>query len=124
MVLLTPEADALWVTSWPRFAQHRWEGAWINSHFRNENPSNLSSELIREAVAATLAQFGPAPPDGMITMVAPESVRSSNPGYCYLMAGFKKVGYTVKRRRLVLQLLPSEMPEPIPPCALGQPALV
>jgi hypothetical protein len=53
-VLLTDAEDALWVTSWPyaAFTRHAWAGAWMNSMFRNES-ANLSSELIREAVAAT-----------------------------------------------------------------------
>jgi hypothetical protein len=115
VVLLTPEADALWITSWPKYVQHAWPGAWNNTLFRNENHANLSSSLIIEAVAATLAIFGTPPADGMITMVAPESVRSNNPGFCYLKAGFRKIGYTVKRKRLVLQLLPEDMPAPAPP---------
>lgn len=46
--------SAYWVTSWPfaQFVRHAWAGAWICSAFRNEGVG-LSSELIREAVAAT-----------------------------------------------------------------------
>jgi hypothetical protein len=65
LVLLTKAADALWITSWPfaAYVQHAWSGAWMCSAFRNESPHRyLSSELIREAVAATRAVFAPPPP--------------------------------------------------------------
>lgn len=62
LVLLTEEADALWVTSWPfeEYTKHAWAGAWVNSLFRSE-ASELSSEMIREAVAVTRWHFGDPP---------------------------------------------------------------
>lgn len=63
IVLLTAEAHACWVTGWPyaEYVRHAWAGAWINSFFRNESP-HLSSDLIRQAVAATRARYGTPPP--------------------------------------------------------------
>lgn len=64
-VLLTADATALWVTSWPfaQYVKHAWAGAWMNSLFRNERSDlHLSSELIREACAATRAHYGDPPP--------------------------------------------------------------
>lgn len=62
LVLLTEGATALWVTSWQEFVLHDWPGAWVNALFRNERRDlHLSSELIREAVAATCWRFGPPP---------------------------------------------------------------
>ena len=112
LVLLTDAADALWVTSWPEYAQHNWSGAWNNSLFRNECPERyLSSELILEAVAATRAKWGEPPFNGMITFVDPQSVRRKRDvGRCYLRAGFREVGITQRRGYLVFQMLPSEMP--------------
>jgi hypothetical protein len=113
LVLLTPDADALWVTSWPdpRYVKHAWAGAWMCSLFRNEAPDRyLSSVLIRDAVAATRAHFGKPPSLGMVTFVDPVQVRAKrDPGRCYRRAGFSLVGYT-KGGLLALQLLPSEMP--------------
>lgn len=113
VVLRTPEADAFWITSWPfaEYVKHAWPGAWVCSAFRNES-GHLSSDLIREAISATLAIW-PEPPDlGMVTFVDTKKVRSKrDPGYCYLMAGFKRVGKT-KGGLVALQLLPDEMPEP------------
>lgn len=110
LVLTTSEKDALWVTSWPfaEYVKHQWAGAWINSLFRNES-SHLSSELISEAVAATCAVWDP-PELGLITFVNASKIRSSNPGYCYLKAGFRRVGKTVGGL-VALQMLPEEMPE-------------
>jgi hypothetical protein len=117
VVLRAVQADALWVTSWPRFAQHAWRGAWINSLFRNESVT-LSSSLIRQAVAVTRALWPAVPPLGMVTFVDPRCVRSRNPGYCYRCAGFRRVGSTRSRGLVVLQLLPAAMPPPLLPNGL------
>ena len=113
LVLRTPSVDAFWVTSWPfaEYVRHAWGGAWVCSAFRNES-TVLSSLLIREAVAATLAFFGAAPALGMITFVNADKVRHKrDPGRCYLRAGFRNVGFT-KGGLVALQLLPDAMPEP------------
>lgn len=55
---------AIWVTSWPfaEYVKHRWGGAWVCSCFRNEGlVGALASTLIEQAVAATVAYFGPPP---------------------------------------------------------------
>ncbi len=119
VVLRTETADAVWVTSWPRaeFVQHAWAGAWDNSLFRREPTAPLASELIREAVAATLDAFGPAPGLGMVTFVdASKTKRKRDPGRCYIRAGFKRVGAT-KGGLVALQMLPGDMPEPCAPNA-------
>jgi hypothetical protein len=112
MVLWQPHA--FWVTSWPlaEYVKHAWPGAWINSAFRREtNCPGIASEMIRQAIAHTRSIWE-APPLGMVTFVDAEKVRSKrDPGYCYLMAGFKLVGET-KGGLLTFQMLPSEMPEP------------
>ena len=118
VVLRTSAADAVWVTSWPfaQFVKHQWAGAWINTLFRNES-SHLSSELIREAIAATLT-FWPAPSNGIVTFVDAAKVRRKrDPGRCYLRAGFRNVG-TTKGGLIALQLLPDEMPAACAPLAL------
>ena len=124
VVLRTPTGDAFWVTSWPiaAYVQHAWAGAWICTAFRNES-DHLSSELVREAISATLAVW-PEPPDlGMVTFVDPGKVRRKrDPGRCFLRAGFERVGET-KGGLVALRLPPDALPEPMP--ALGtQDALV
>lgn len=62
LVLVAP--GALWITSWPfaEYVKHAWAGAWVCSAFRNERPELArSSDLIRDALAATVARFGPPP---------------------------------------------------------------
>lgn len=130
VVLLTRNADALWVTSWPfaEYVKHAWAGAWVNSLFCNRGPL-LSSELIREAIAVTRSFF-PVPPLGMVTFVDKDEIRSTNPGCCYKFAGFRKAicpNHMIKvddcaackgRTRgglIALQMLPCAMPEATEP---------
>jgi len=116
LVLLTECRRALWVTSWPyaQYTRHAWAGAWVNSLFRNEG-AGLSSDLIREAVAATRFVMGAAPDLGMITFVNADKVkRKRDPGRCYHRAGFSSVGFT-QGGLVALQLLPAVMPAPEAP---------
>jgi hypothetical protein len=114
--LLSECGRALWVTSYPfaEYVRHAWAGAWVNSLFRNEG-AGLSSELIREAVAATRAHYGEPPELGMVTFVdADKTRRKRDPGRCYRKAGFRHVGFT-KGGLWAFQMLPTEMPDPRPP---------
>ncbi len=114
-VLKTDDADAFWITSWPmaEYVRHAWPGAWVCSAFRNESP-HLSSTLIIEAVAATLAHYGAAPALGIVTFVNREKVRKKrDPGRCFLRAGFTRVGET-RGGLLAFQMLPAAMPPPEP----------
>lgn len=109
----TETGRAFWVTSWPfaEYVKHAWPGAWVCSAFRNEG-AGLSSDLIRQAVAATRAYMGVPPPMGMVTFVNRAKVRGKRDfGYCYRMAGFQPCGET-KGGLLALQLLPEQMPAP------------
>lgn len=115
LVLKTQAVDAFWITSWlfAQYVKHAWAGAWVCSAFRNESEF-LSSDLVFMAVAATLSHYGEAPPMGMITFVdAQKTRRKRDPGRCFLRAGFRNVGET-KGGLIALQILPSEMPPPIP----------
>jgi hypothetical protein len=132
LVLKTQPTDAFWVTSYPyaEYVHHAWAGAWVCSAFRNEG-ANLSSELIREAVACTLWRWEP-PPLGMITFIDRTKVRSRRAGWgkCYLRAGFTLAVCPVhggededcaacrsetEAGLLALQLLPAAMPQPMTP---------
>lgn len=100
LVLRTARGDAVWVT---------WQGirddgldAWECTIFRNESRF-LSSEMIESAVQATLTEWGTPPKDGIITYVDQSKVRSSNPGFCFLKAGFERAGKSRKRGLILLQ---------------------
>jgi hypothetical protein len=110
--------QAVWGTSRPiaQYVKHRWAGAWMNTLFRNEG-AGLSSDLIRDAVAATRAVWGDPPELGMVTFVdgsktATRRSREAIPGICYWHAGFEHVGFTRERGYWVWQLTPDRMPEP------------
>lgn len=120
LVLLTE--GALWVTSWPfaEYVKHDWPGAWVNSLFRNEGAAR-SSDLIREAVAATRSVWEP-PEVGLVTFVDAGKIRGGRSagrqiGRCYLKAGFRPVGLT-KGGLHAFRLAPEDMPAADPPRGL------
>src|SRR5690606_32667924 len=101
LVLRTAHGDAVWVT---------WHGirddgmkAWECTIFRNES-GNLSSEMVKQAIAATIGEWGTPARDGIITYVDQSKVRSLNPGFCFKMAGFREIGKSKKRGLILLQL--------------------
>jgi hypothetical protein len=119
--LLSECGNALWVTSWPfaEYVKHDWAGAWTCSIFRSEDAGN-SSELIRQAIAATRYRFGDPPSLGMVTFIDREKVRPTKVrgqetwGWVWKKAGFAEVGKT-RGGLLVFQLVPEAMPEPMQP---------
>lgn len=116
LVLLSVDADALWVTSWqrPEWVKHAWPDSWVCSCFRNEGPV-LSSVLIREAVRITRWHFGPPPLGGFITFVNAAKVRRKrDPGRCYLRAGWTPRGFT-QGGLVVLGLAAQEIGDPLEP---------
>ncbi|WP_435008053.1 hypothetical protein P12x_005322 [Tundrisphaera lichenicola] len=124
VVLTGLNADALWVSLWqrPEFVDHAWKDAWVCSLFRNES-AGLSSELVRQAVAATRFDWPRVPSQGMVTFVDPNRVRRKrDPGRCFVRAGFQPCGVT-KGGLLVFKLPPDAMPEAETPIG-GQFALL
>lgn len=102
---------ALWVSLKQKHQDHEWKGAWNNVFFRNES-GEFSSELITQAVSVTRGRWG-VNPNGIITFIDTKKVRPKKDfGYCYLMAGWKKVGYTKVNKLLVLKLFPEDFPPP------------
>jgi hypothetical protein len=103
LVLKTAMGDAAWVT---------WKGirddgldAFECTIFRNESTAR-SSDMIKHAIQATISEWGLMPKDGLITYVAADKIRSTNPGYCFKMAGFKVIGKSKKRGLILLQFKP------------------
>ena len=116
LVLRTADGRAAWVTHWPRaeYVLHAWPDAWVCHLFRNEASALYrSSDLIREAVAATRWKYGPGIPEyGMITFVDAQRVLTATneiPGYCFRRAGFRGLGRTQEHDLVVLQLTPAKI---------------
>lgn len=131
IVLVTHDQKAFWISSFPiaKYVKHAWAGAWMCTAFRNEG-AGLSSELITEAVAATLwlAAQTPSwcegepgiptvPHHGFVSFVDPVKTRAkSDPGYCYLKAGWTRLEERTQEDNLVVyQLLPRDFPPAAPP---------
>ena len=108
IVLLLEDCSALWVSWKPANGIKRMDKAgevYECTIFRNEG-DYLSSELIKSAVMETECIWG-KPLDGWITYVADNKVLSSNPGYCFLRAGWEKRGRN-KKGNLTKLLFTSE----------------
>jgi len=101
VVLLSEDCTALFV--WRKFidgCQPAQTG--INcAIFRNEGDT-LSSLLIREAVQIVWEKWGH---ERLYTLVNAARVRSTNPGFCFLSAGWAKCGVS-KTGKIILELLP------------------
>lgn len=95
ITLLTADADALFLWKYECFRLDSQSGVEC-SVFRNEGKV-LSSLLIREAVEIAERKW---PATRLFTFVNAAKVRSDNPGYCFLMAGWKRVG--VSSRGLIV----------------------
>jgi hypothetical protein len=99
MVLMTVDCSALFV--WRKFIDKSGQAGVNCAVFRNEG--GLSSMLIEEAVSHAWARW---PGQRLYTYVDPACVRSENPGYCFIVAGWRRCGFTKKRRLLILEKLP------------------
>ena len=119
VVLALPSRDAYWVSLSQQHVDHAWPGAWVCSAFRNES-RELSSDLVREALSATVAVWGPPPGQGMITFVDPVATaarrsKRSPAGQCFRKAGFVELEAKTGRGLTVLHLPPEGFPAAIPP---------
>jgi hypothetical protein len=65
--------------------------------FRNES-TRRSSEIILEAERFAVAKWGP---DRAYTFVDPRKVKSPNPGWCFIAAGWKPCGRTKSGKRIL-----------------------
>lgn len=102
LVLLTQNCDALFV--WRKFMKPDLAGQeGVNcSVFRNEG-DYLSSELILEAEQLAWQIW---PGERLYTYVNPRRIRSTNPGYCYKIAGWQVLEKRTTKGLLILEKLP------------------
>jgi hypothetical protein len=95
---MTPDKLALFV--WRR-NRYRWDGqkGVECTIFRNEGP-HLSSELIGDAVELARMKWLD---ERLFTYVDPKAIKSTDPGHCFKMAGWRKAGRNKSGRLVVLE---------------------
>jgi len=100
LVLTTPVRDALFV--WRKFKDDSGQVGVNCAVFRNES-AVLSSDLIREADAiADYCWLG----ERHYTYVRAEAIRSRNPGWCFICAGWQHCGRTKNGLFILERLVP------------------
>lgn len=109
IILLTQDSKAVWGSHrpapWAGITRSDGLNGMFCFIFRNEGYQLAqSSELITEAVGMTARRWGI---HEFWTYIGAEHIQSSNPGYCFLVAGFEHDGWTQsaklgKLRRLVM----------------------
>ena len=111
IVLLSIDNNAVWGTHWPyhELVMHSFGDCWICSIFRNES-NYLSSKMISQAESVTRFIFGDPPSGGFISFINKNKIKSENPGYCFKMAGWTKIGKT-KSGLIVLNHKSVEIPQ-------------
>lgn len=72
-----------------------------NSIFRNES-SRRSSDIILDAERYAVEKWGP---NRAYTYIDPRKVKSVNPGYCFKVAGWTRVGYSRDGKHLLMKEL-------------------
>lgn len=100
VVLRTERADAVFV--WRKFIDDSGQDGINCAVFRNES-ENKSSELIRQADAIADCLW---PDSRHYTFVRAEAVRSTNPGFTFLCAGWGRLPYRTKSGLVILERLP------------------
>lgn len=100
LVLVTPDARAVFV--WRKFRSAANQEGVNCSLFRNEG-AGLSSDLIRAADELAWAKW---PGERHYTYVNPRKIRSTNPGWCFINAGWRRCGLSKKRKYVILERLP------------------
>ena len=98
--LLTVDGTAHFAWRWQKFRKDEQTGIEC-CIFRNEGP-HLSSDLIREADSVAWERW---PGVRHFTFVDPAEIRSTNPGYCFLMAGWTRLEKRSKSGKVVLELM-------------------
>lgn len=97
MVLLTPMCDALFV--WRKFISDDGQQGVNCAVFRNES-DHLSSDLILEAEQVAWQRW---PGQRLYTYVNQRKIRSTNPGWCFICAGWRECGRTKSKGLVILE---------------------
>jgi hypothetical protein len=100
IVLYQPGAVFGWWRPHPRSGIKQMNGldGWTCTIFRNET-EQLSSAMILDA-ERFITDCGPS---GLITYVFDKKIRSTNPGACFKVAGYRRTGRSADGRKTLLQ---------------------
>ncbi len=101
LILRNAAGTVLFVWLWPQ-VEYRMDGqdGYNCTIFRNES-ERLSSEIILEAERWAINKWGP---NRMYTYVDPRRIASRNPGYCFKVAGWFKVGESKDGKHLLAKI--------------------
>jgi len=97
LILITPQENALFV--WRKFKSRDNQQGVNCAVFRNEGRIQ-SSLLIKEAMYLAWQKW---PGERLYTYVNSQKIKSTNPGYCFLQAGWKKCGMTKIHKLIILE---------------------
>lgn len=101
LVLLTPCGTALFV--WRKFRSADLQYGVNCAVFRNEGHALKASQLILLAEEEAYRKWGP---QRLFTYVNSRRIKSKNPGFCFIKAGWTRCGVTKTRQYLILEKLP------------------
>ena len=101
VVLVAPGAVFGWWRPHPRSGLQAMNGrdGWTCTIFHRES-GPLASEMI--LLAELQLKGKTCGPDGLMTYVAEKKIQSPNPGYCFLMAGYRRIGRAAHRDKWLL----------------------
>ena len=96
VVLRTEKGDSMFV--WRKFKDDSGQQGINCAVFRNESQYQ-SSELIRQADEIADCLW---PNCRHYTYVNPKAIASTNPGFCFIAAGWKRTGHRTKKQGLIV----------------------
>ena len=100
LTLRNAEGTILFGWTWPKDGMRRdGQNGYCCAIFRNES-ERQSSEIILEAEGMAEAKWGK---NRMFTYIDASKVKSSNPGYCFKMAGWKFAGISKSGKHLLVK---------------------
>ena len=101
LVLRDTQGTLLFVWMWPDDSLRMDDQTGYNcAIFRNES-KRRSSEVILEAERLATDKWGP---NRFYTYVDPRKIKSSNPGYCFKIAGYKFIRKTASGKHLLAKV--------------------
>ena len=104
VVLRTINGDAMFV--WRKFIDKSGQQGINCAVFRNES-AHQSSELIRQADQIADCLW---PDSRHYTFVRAEAISSTNPGYCFIKAGWRKLKHKTGSGLLIFERQPLQLP--------------